>query len=82
MSTVEIHEDKLVRESGRGELELGTWLGWGRGLVRMWGRGEGQMGEGGARRVGFVLICSRLIVLDGDGGGNVSLKLGRDIPPC
>ena len=81
-STVQIHGDMLVWERGRGKLALGRWFGWGRELVRVWGRLLGLRGEGRAGRVRFLLICSRLIVLYGDGGGNVSLKRGRDIPPC
>ena len=81
-NTVQIHRDMLVRERGRGELALGRWLGWGKGLVMLLGRLVGLRGEGGAERVRFLLICSRLIVLYGDGGCNVSLKRGRNIPPC
>ena len=81
-STVQIHGDMLVWERGREELALGWGLGWERGLVRVWGRLVGLRGEGGARRVGFLLICSRLIMLYGNGGGDVSLKRGRYISPC
>ena len=42
----------------------------------------GLRGEGKAERVRCVLICSRLIMLYGNGGGNVSLERGRDISPC
>ena len=81
-STVQIHGDMLVWERGREELALGWGLGWERWLVRVWGRLVGLRGKGGARRVGFLLICSRLIMLYGNGGGDVSLKRGRYISPC